>query len=157
MRQGIQEEGLDGIDRWKFYLEEYEMIIYGTAILAACHLLGVYIGDVLGSLIGVKANVGGVGIAMMLLISVRIFMHKRGLMPDHTEAGVGFWAAMYIPVVVAMAAQQNVVAALKGGPVALIAAVGAFVVCACVIAIINRTGPKNQDDSWTTGTVADET
>src|SRR6185369_6190013 len=100
------------------------MIIYGTAILAACHLLGVYIGDLLGSLIGVKANVGGVGIAMMLLISVRIFLHKRGLMPDITEAGVGFWAAMYIPVVVAMAAQQNVVAALKGGPVALIAAVG---------------------------------
>ena len=133
------------------------MIIYGTAILAACHLLGVYIGDVLGSLIGVKANVGGVGIAMMLLISVRIFMHKRGLMPDTTEAGVGFWAALYIPVVVAMAAQQNVVAALKGGPVALIAAVGAFVVCACVIAIINRTGPQTQDDSWTTGTVADET
>ena len=27
------------------------MIIYGTAILAACHLLGVYIGDLLGSLI----------------------------------------------------------------------------------------------------------
>ena len=133
------------------------MIIYGTAILAACHLLGVYIGDLLGSLIGVKANVGGVGIAMMLLISVRIYMHKRGLMPDTTEAGVGFWAAMYIPVVVAMAAQQNVVAALKGGPVALIAAIGAFVVCACVIAIINRTGPKNKDDSWTSGTVADPT
>ncbi|AFK61520.1 malonate transporter MadL subunit [Advenella kashmirensis WT001] len=33
------------------------MIIYGTAILAACHLLGVYIGDLLGMLIGVKANV----------------------------------------------------------------------------------------------------
>ena len=81
------------------------MIIYGTAILAACHLLGVYIGDLLGSLIGVKANVGGVGIAMMLLIAVRVYLHKRGLMPDTTEAGVGFWAAMYIPVVVAMAAQ----------------------------------------------------
>ncbi len=133
------------------------MIIYGTAILAACHLLGVYIGDVLGSLIGVKANVGGVGIAMMLLIYVRMFLHKRGLMPASTEAGVGFWAAMYIPVVVAMAAQQNVVAALKGGPVALISAVGAVLLCAVVIAIINRTGPQSQNDSWTTGTVADET
>lgn len=133
------------------------MIIYGTAILAACHLLGVYIGDALGSLIGVKANVGGVGIAMMMLIAVRVYLHKRGLMPDTTEAGVGFWAAMYIPVVVAMAAQQNVVAALKGGPVALISALGAVILCACVIALINRTGPKNQDDSWQIGTVADET
>lgn len=133
------------------------MIIYGTAILAACHLFGVYVGDLLGSLIGVKANVGGVGIAMMLLISVRVFLHKRGLMPDTTEAGVGFWAAMYIPVVVAMAAQQNVVAALKGGPVAVIAAIGAVLLCATVIAVINRTGPKNQDDSWTTGTVSDPT
>lgn len=132
------------------------MIIYGTAILAACHLLGVYIGDLLGSLIGVKANVGGVGIAMMLLIAARVYLHKRGLMPDTTEAGVGFWAAMYIPVVVAMAAQQNVVAALKGGPVAVISAIGAVLLCAGVIALINRTGPKSQDASWQTGTVAEE-
>ncbi|MBS0368565.1 MAG: malonate transporter subunit MadL [Proteobacteria bacterium] len=132
------------------------MIIYGTAILAACHLLGVYIGDLLGAFIGVKANVGGVGIAMMLLISARVYLHKRGLMPDTTEAGVGFWAAMYIPVVVAMAAQQNVVAALKGGPVALISAIGAVLLCACTIALINRTGPKRQDTAWQTGTVAEE-
>ncbi len=132
------------------------MIIYGTAILAACHLLGVYIGDLLGNLIGVKANVGGVGIAMMLLIAVRVYLHKRGLMPETTEAGVGFWAAMYIPVVVAMAAQQNVVAALKGGPVALISALGAVGLCACVIALINRTGPKNQDSTWEVGTVAEK-
>ena len=52
------------------------MIIYGTAILAACHLLGVYIGDLLGSLIGVKANVGGVGLAMMLLIAARVWLQK---------------------------------------------------------------------------------
>lgn len=133
------------------------MIIYGTAILAACHLLGVLIGDALGSLIGVKANVGGVGIAMMLLIASRLYLHKRGLMPATTEGGVNFWAAMYIPVVVAMAAQQNVVSALKGGPVALIAALGAVTLCASVIALINRTGPKEQDDSWATGTVSDPT
>ena len=133
------------------------MIIYGTAILAACHLLGVLIGDALGSLIGVKANVGGVGIAMMLLIASRLYLHKRGLMPATTEGGVNFWAAMYIPVVVAMAAQQNVVSALKGGPVALIAALGAVTLCACVIAIINRTGPKVQDNSWLTGSASDPT
>ena len=46
---------------------------------------------------------------------------------------------MYIPVVVAMAAQQDVVAALRGGPVALLSAVGAAALCACVIAAINRS------------------
>jgi malonate transporter MadL subunit len=133
------------------------MIIYGTALLAVCHLLGVFLGDLLGSLIGVKANVGGVGIAMLLLISARPYLHKRGLMPNATEAGVGFWAAMYIPVVVAMAAQQNVVAALKGGPVAVISAVGAVLLCGCTIAIINRAGPKPEDAAWQTAAVAEET
>jgi malonate transporter MadL subunit len=56
-----------------------------------------------------------------------------------------------------MAAQQNVVSALKGGPVALIAALGAVSCCACVIALINRAGPKEQDSSWQIGTVSDPT
>lgn len=114
------------------------MIIYGTALLAVCHLLGIFLGDLLGALIGAKTNVGGVGIAMILLICARLYLHKRGWMPHTTETGVGFWGAMYIPVVVAMAAQQNVVAALRGGPVALLAAVGALAVCAGCIALINR-------------------
>ena len=45
------------------------MVIFGTTLLAVCYLLGIIIGDALGSLIGVKANVGGVGFAMMLLIA----------------------------------------------------------------------------------------
>ena len=114
------------------------MIIYGTALLAACHLIGVYLGDLLGVAIGAKANVGGVGIAMMLLIFARLYMHKKNLMPKATEAGAAYWGAMYIPVVVAMAAQQNVVAALKGGPVALLAAFLTFAACACIISLINR-------------------
>jgi len=115
------------------------LIIYGTALLACCHLLGIFLGDMLGSLLGVKANVGGVGIAMLLLIFARMVMVPRKLLPEATEAGVGYWGAMYIPVVVAMAAQQNVVAALHGGPVALLAALAAVVVCGCCIAAINRT------------------
>ena len=116
------------------------MIIYGTALLAFCHLAGLFLGDLLGAAIGVKTNVGGVGIAMLLLIFLRLYMHKRGLLPKETEAGVGFWGAMYIPVVVAMAANQNVVAALKGGPVALLSALGAAVLCATCIAALSRTG-----------------
>jgi len=36
------------------------MIIYGTALLAFCHLAGLFLGDLLGAAIGVKTNVGGV-------------------------------------------------------------------------------------------------
>jgi malonate transporter MadL subunit len=105
------------------------MIIYGTSILAICYLFGVWLG-------------------MMLLIGVRFLLHKHNLMTPVTEAGVGFWAAMYIPVVVAMAAQQNVVAALKGGPVALVAALATFALCVSVIAFINRATSKGQSASW---------
>ncbi|WP_025600239.1 malonate transporter subunit MadL [Burkholderia sp. WSM2230] len=116
------------------------MIIYGTALLAFCHLAGLFLGDLLGAAIGVKTNVGGVGIAMLLLIFLRLYLHGKGLLPKETEAGVGFWGAMYIPVVVAMAANQNVVAALKGGPVALLSALGAVALCAGCIAVLSRTG-----------------
>ena len=126
------------------------MIIYGTALLAICHLLGIFLGDLLGTMIGVKANVGGVGIAMMLLIVARVYMEPRGLMPKSTEAGVTFWSAMYIPVVVAMAAQQNVVAALRGGPVAILAALGAVILCGCVISLINRFEPESDADPFAT-------
>ena len=115
------------------------MIIYGTALLAVCHLLGIFLGDLLGHALGVKTNVGGVGIAMLLLIVIRLYMAKKNILPKLTELGVEYWGAMYIPVVVAMAAQQDVVAALRGGPVALLSALGAVVLCACVIAVINRT------------------
>jgi malonate transporter MadL subunit len=126
------------------------MIIYGVALLAICTLAGVVLGDMLGMLLGVKSNVGGVGIAMILLICARLYMQKRGGMTKDCEMGVGFWGAMYIPVVVAMAAQQNVVTALRGGPVAILAAIGSVVVCACVIALISRINrgeplPKEDD------------
>ena len=56
------------------------MIIYGVGLLALCTLVGIVVGDMLGVLFGVKSNVGGVGIAMILLIFIRIWMDKRGLM-----------------------------------------------------------------------------
>ena len=65
-------------------------------------------------------------------------MQKRNILPKLTEAGVEYWGAMYIPVVVAMAAQQDVVSALRGGHLALLSAIGAVAVCAVVISLINR-------------------
>ena len=115
------------------------MIIYGTALLALCHLLGIFLGDALGHALGVKTNVGGVGIAMLLLILARLYLQKSGRMPRLAEIGVEYWGAMYIPVVVAMAATQDMASALRGGPVALLSAVGAVAVCGCVIALLNRT------------------
>ena len=115
------------------------MIIFGTALLAVCHLLGIFLGDLLGQALGVKTNVGGVGIAMLLLIFARLYMQKRDMLPKLTELGVEYWGAMYIPVVVAMAAQQDMVSALRGGPVAVLSAIAAVAVCACVIAAINRS------------------
>ena len=123
------------------------MIIYGTALLAACHLLGIFLGDVLGQLLGVKTNVGGVGIAMLLLIAARLYMQKREILPKLTELGVEYWGAMYIPVVVAMAAQQDMVAALRGGPVAVLAAILTVALCACVISAINRSERRKKDEA----------
>jgi len=118
------------------------MIIYGTALLAVCHLLGILIGDLLGRALGMQTNVGGVGIAMLLLIFARIYLHRHGRLGPISESGVHYWGAIYIPVVVAMAMQQNVVAALKGGPVALIAAIGSVVLCGLFVSFINRMEPE---------------
>jgi malonate transporter MadL subunit len=118
------------------------MIIYGTALLAVCHLLGIVLGDLLGRALGMTTNVGGVGIAMLLLIVARAYLHKHGRLCATSEGGVHYWGALYIPVVVAMAMQQNVVAALRGGPVALIAAVGGVTVCGLFVAFINRLEPE---------------
>ncbi|MDI4656729.1 malonate transporter subunit MadL [Xanthobacter autotrophicus] len=115
------------------------MVIFGTALLAACYLAGIWVGEAIAVLIGVKANVGGVGIAMIFLIAAQHFLKTKGLFPADTEKGVTFWAMMYIPVVVAMAATQNVVVAIKGGPIALLSAVGSFLLCFGVVALINRS------------------
>lgn len=121
------------------------MIIYGTALLAVCHLLGIVIGDLIGRALGMTTNVGGVGIAMLLLIIARVYLHKSGRLCATSESGVHYWGAIYIPVVVAMAMQQNVVAALRGGPVALIAAIGSVVVCGLFVSFLNRMEPADAD------------
>lgn len=120
------------------------MTIYGTGLLAACVLAGLFVGDLLGAAIGVKANVGGVGFAMILLIFSSEYLRRRNLLPQPTKEGVQFWSAIYIPVVVAMAAQQNVVAALKGGPAAVLAGVLAVVVCFALIPVVERIGKKDE-------------
>lgn len=118
------------------------MIIYGVAFLALCTLAGLLIGELLGKLLGVPANVGGVGIAMLLLIFIGSYLHKRGLMNAKSNQGVEFWSAVYIPIVVAMAAQQNVLGALSGGPMAILAGVAAVVLSFVMLPVLDRFGQK---------------
>lgn len=116
------------------------MIIYGVAMLAICTLLGQFIGDFLGVLLGVKANVGGVGFAMLLLLFGTEKLKRYGKFQPTSARGVEFWTAMYIPVVVAMASQQNVLGAVKGGPMAILAGIAAVVVSFALIPLIGRIG-----------------
>jgi malonate transporter MadL subunit len=124
--------------------EGLAMTVFGVALLAICTLVGVFIGDLLGVALGVKANVGGVGLAMMMLIAARIWLVRRDALSHGMKLGVEFWATMYIPIVVAMAAQQNVVAAARGGPIVLIAGIGAVAVCFACVALISRLGKPRE-------------
>ena len=116
------------------------MVIYGVALLAGCLLAGLFVGDLLGQIIGVEANVGGVGIAMILLVVVGDALRKRGRLGSPTSQGVVFWSSIYIPVVVAMAARQNVVAALDGGLAAFAAGALAVIVCVALVPVLSSIG-----------------
>ena len=122
------------------------MIIYGVALLSACLVAGLWIGELLGRLIGVQANVGGVGIAMLLLIVAHNLPRLKHLTTGGSAGGITFWSAMYIPIVVAMAARQNVAGAIDGGLLALLAGVGAVVVSFALIPLISRIGTAPATD-----------
>lgn len=109
------------------------MKIYGVAILAACFLVGHLLGDLLGKLFHLNGNLGGVGFAMLLLIFVNDYFKKKKVLVQETENGILFWSTMYIPVVVAMSATQNVKVAISGGVVALL--VGLLATAACFVCV----------------------
>ena len=123
------------------------MVIYGVALLSFCMLAGIWVGDILGELIGVQANVGGVGIAMLLLIFLSNLSHHKFQIGSATENGIHFWSAMYIPIVVAMAAKQDVIAAVSSGWMAVIAGVAAVAVSFAMIPLLDRIHIGDDDDS----------
>ena len=114
------------------------MTIFGVALLAICTLVGAFLGDLLGVVLGAKTNVGGVGLAMILLIAGRAWLVRKGALNHGFKLGIEFWAALYIPIVVAMASIQNVVAAVSGGPVVLIAGGGTVILCFAATALLSR-------------------
>lgn len=118
------------------------MKIYGVALLALCFLVGKLLGHLLGKLININSDVGGVGFAMLLLILANAYMKKKGWMETETTKGVLFWSSMYIPIIVAMAATLNVKAAVSGGLVALVVGVIVTVVAFFLVPIIAKIGRK---------------
>ena len=119
------------------------MIIYGVALLSVSPILGMLTGEALGVILGVDANVGGVGIAMLFLVFASNSASFRALTAGAAGEGIKFWSAMYIPIVVAMAAQQNVAAATDGGMLALIAGTAAVFVSFALVPVISRLGSSN--------------
>ena len=91
------------------------------------------------------AVIGGVGIAMILLILARAALQKRGALSHPLKLGVEFWASLYIPIVVAMASTQNVAGAIKGGPVVVTAALGSVLLCWLAMAVIGRLGQADSE------------
>ncbi|HAS49141.1 MAG TPA: malonate transporter subunit MadL [Gammaproteobacteria bacterium] len=116
------------------------MIVYGVALLSACLILGMLLGEALGVALNVEANVGGVGIAMLFLVLASNSVKFKSLVDGASGAGIQFWSAMYIPIVVAMAARQNVVAAFEGGMLAVVAGVAAVIVSFALVPVISKIG-----------------
>lgn len=123
------------------------MAIYGTALLSICLLVGLTLGKLLGRLLGMDSDVGGVGVAMLLLILVTDRLRKTGALPEPSEQGILFWSSIYIPVIVAMAASQNVRAGIHGGPAALLAGTLAVIGCVSLVPLYSRIGRPKDDDS----------
>ena len=114
------------------------MAVYGTSLLALCTLLGVALGEILGQLLHVKANVGGVGIAMLLLVICKMWLQRKGKLTPGLRLGVEFWGAMYIPIVIAMASQQNVLAAVRGGPMVVLTGALVVTICFGLVGVLGR-------------------
>ena len=123
------------------------MVIYGVGLLAGCMLAGLWAGRLLGLALGVEANVGGVGIAMLLLLFFTQFSPKSPVLGPISASGVSFWSAMYIPIVVAMAAKQNVVAAVSSGWVAILAGTLAVLASFALVPVLARWAPEEEHDA----------
>lgn len=121
--------------------------IYGVAILAGCYLVGKLLGDLLGIALHIDGNVGGVGFAMALLILVNTLYQDQFAKASRTRDGILFWSGMYIPIVVAMSASQNVKAALTGGWVAVLVGVGCTFVCLLLVPVLSKIGQSPESET----------
>jgi malonate transporter MadL subunit len=122
------------------------MIVYGVALLSGCLILGMIIGEAVGAALNVEANVGGVGIAMIFLVLASSSEKFKSLTQNAAGTGIKFWSAMYIPIVVAMAARQDVAGATEGGLLAVVAGVAAVAVSFALVPILSKIGNKTSTE-----------
>jgi malonate transporter MadL subunit len=122
------------------------MPIYGVALLAACTLVGLFVGDLIGAAMGLEANVGGVGIAMLLLLMLTNLPGRRITPASPTGSGVHYWSLLYIPIIVAMAAKQNVAAAVSGGAMAITAGTLAVLLGFALVPLLSRLARRQRHD-----------
>jgi len=118
------------------------MVIFGVALLATCMIVGLFIGEVLGFALGIHVNVGGVGIAMVMLIFIVDYLKKRNKLSKPAQDGINFWNTMYVPIVIAMAASQNVIGALDSGMVAILAGVFAVMISWLFVPVLSGMGGR---------------
>lgn len=107
-------------------------------------LTGMFVGDLLVQIIGVKANVGEVGIAMLMLIVLSSLSSRKAQLGQLTQHRITFWSAMYIPIVIAMASRQDVAAAVSSGWLAVIAGVGAVALSFALIPVFTKLAQRSQ-------------
>lgn len=119
-------------------------MIYGVALLAICFILGKVAGEWLGFWLGIDANIGGVGFSMIILIFSMQWLHRVRPLDTQLESGILFWSNLYIPVIVAMSAVQNVKGALGGGWIALLAGVVPAAICLALVPAIARMGKRQE-------------
>ncbi|MDH8677176.1 malonate transporter subunit MadL [Fusibacter bizertensis] len=123
------------------------MEIYGLGIVAFCMYIGSFIGYFIGEALGISGNVGGVGFAMLLLILLSNYVDKkRGGWSERTKNGIYLLSALYIPIVVAMAGIQNVVAAFSGGAIAFVAGGVATIGSMFLVPVIGKLGSKKLEE-----------
>lgn len=121
------------------------LMIYGVALLAGCAFLGSFFGNLLGLLTGLNSDIGGVGFAMIFLLLATNTPQIASRLPKGSSEGINFWKAMFIPVVIAMAASQNVYKAISGGWLALVAGVSVVLVSFLLIPVFNKFAPKSAE------------
>ena len=125
-------------------------MIYGVALLAGCMLVGSFIGNLLGLITGIGSDIGGVGFSMLLLLLITNSKKASKILPKNYEKGVEFWKEMFIPVIIAMSASQNVVSAIDGGLLALVAGLAVVAVAFLLVPVFNKFAKNDNLDEHET-------
>ena len=70
---------------------------------------------------------------MIILMLLSDWLIRKGKWDTMMEQGIQFWNQMYIPIVVAMAATQNVRVAVSSGLLAVLAGIVPVILCIALI------------------------